>query len=101
MKDNNTELFGNASLLSQTSEVQQVEREYGTEATSKLMSNGFKRTMNKDISPEKCSGFLEITKIFQNNDARLGYAIKEEENKVAIMVANKIKEIFEKDKEGV
>lgn len=97
--DRGDELSGNASLLCQLSELQQKEQEYGREATAKLMSNGFKRTIDKNISPEKCEGFLEVSQIFQKMDARLGYAIEEEETKVAHAAAEKMQEILQSTEE--
>ncbi|MDM1248975.1 hypothetical protein HX005_16470 [Acinetobacter sp. R933-2] len=97
--DRGDELSGNASLLCQLSELQQKEQEYGREATAKLMSNGFKRTIGKNISSEKCEGFLEIAETFQKTDARLGYAIAEEEAKVAHAATEKMQEILQTTEE--
>lgn len=79
---NDKDLYGNASLLSQVSELQEIERKYGRETTAGFLKNGLQR-LDVNVTHEKAEGFLEITQALQQRDARVGYIVKDLEDKAA------------------
>jgi hypothetical protein len=83
MSDDDKKPSGNASLLAQLSELQELESEYGRDTTAKFLKRGLKRSLDVDVSTEKSEGFLEISQALQRGDARVGYLVKDEEDKAA------------------
>ena len=83
MSDDDKKPAGNAALLAQLSELQELEIEYGRETTAKFLTKGLKRSLDLDVSNEKSEGFLEVAQALQRGDARIGYIVKNEENKAA------------------
>ncbi|NNH77354.1 hypothetical protein HLH17_06645 [Acinetobacter sp. ANC 5380] len=81
-KSNDKDLSGNASLLSQLSELQDIERKYGRETTAEFLKNGLER-LEVNVTTEKAEGFLEIAQTLQNRDARVGYIVKDLEDRTA------------------
>ena len=95
MSDDDKKPSGNASLLAQLSELQDIENEYGRETTAKFLSRGLKRSLDINVSTEKSEGFLEISQALQRGDARVGYLVKDQENKAAKAAAEISKKLKE------
>ena len=95
MSDDDKKPSGNASLLAQLSELQDIENEYGRETTAKFLSRGLKRSLDINVSTEKSEGFLEISQALQRGDARVGYLVIDQETIAAIFsfyISKKLKE---------
>ena len=81
--------------MAQLSELQDIENEYGRETTAKFLSRGLKRSLDINVSTEKSEGFLEISQALQRGDARVGYLVKDQENKAAKAAAEISKKLKE------
>lgn len=97
MSDDDKKPSGNASLLAQLSELQDLEDEYGRETTAKFLTRGLKRSLDVDVSEEKSEGFLEVAQALQRGDARVGYLVKDEEDKAAKAAAEISQRLAESD----
>lgn len=82
----NDKVSGNASLLTQISELQSYENKYGHETTAKLLQEGLQRNAKIGVSEEQASGFLTITKALQNQNVQVPEVVKEKQDEVTKIV---------------
>lgn len=92
--DNN--ISGNASLLAQVSEIQSIEKTYGREATAQLLKDGLQRNTGTEVSKENAKGFLVISKVLQNHNARIEQVVQEKQDEIAATFIS----IFKESNEG-
>jgi len=84
---NDRDLSGNASLLSQLSELQKLEDDYGLPAAAKFLTQGLER-LEIETTEEKSRGFLETAKVLQQRDINVGYIVDELKDKAANIAIN-------------
>lgn len=85
-------ISGNASLLAQVSEIQSIEKKYGHEATAQLLKEGLQKHTGTEVSKENAKGFLVISKVLQNQNARVEDIVQEKQDEIAAKVINIFKE---------
>ena len=79
---------GNASLLAQLKEIQEIKDEYGNEATEVFVAKSIERSTGETFTRENANGLLRGIAYMQQKDINVGYVVKETSTKVDNILLN-------------